>query len=221
MSKAGDKLPARPRVRRGNADDAQQLRHDLLGAALELFEQGGLDAVSVRAVAARVGVSHMAMYRYFANKRELLAGLSELAMRAAIRQVREASQATGDARQRYGAAMAAYIDYWQRNPEQYCLAYGFSSLHEIAEPAPKLARHAGYEEGLELWRSLVGALADAIGAPPQRVKLAQDLGIAMMLGYMHGVFALRRYPWSKEPGFRAAYLAQLQQAVERCLLGSP
>ena len=69
------KPPARTRVRRGHEGDAERLRAELIDATLALFAEGGLDAVSVRAVAARVGVSPMTTYRYFANKAELLGGL--------------------------------------------------------------------------------------------------------------------------------------------------
>ena len=63
------------RVRRGNLQDAEQLRQKLLDAALALFVSGDLKAVSMRAIAQRVGVSTMASYRDFSNQAELLSGL--------------------------------------------------------------------------------------------------------------------------------------------------
>ena len=79
----------RARVRRGNADDARQRRAELLAATMQLFSEGGLDAVSMRAVATKVGVSTMTPYYYFADKPALLAfcqqnaltGLLDLAAR--------------------------------------------------------------------------------------------------------------------------------------------
>jgi AcrR family transcriptional regulator len=47
-------------------------------AALEVADERGLAAVSMRAVAARVGVTAMALYRHFANKEELLDCVLEL-----------------------------------------------------------------------------------------------------------------------------------------------
>jgi len=53
------------------------VRDELLAAALRLFSNGGLQAVSMRAAAAAVGVSAMTPYRYFAQKADRLSGVWE------------------------------------------------------------------------------------------------------------------------------------------------
>ncbi|MEY9211623.1 TetR/AcrR family transcriptional regulator C-terminal domain-containing protein [Thermobifida halotolerans] len=50
----------------------QERREEILSAALDLAESDGLAAVSLRAIGARVGLTPMALYGYFANKDELL-----------------------------------------------------------------------------------------------------------------------------------------------------
>ena len=50
-------------------------RQEILDAALGLADEGGLDAVSMRAVAQRVGVTAMALYPHFSGKEALLDGL--------------------------------------------------------------------------------------------------------------------------------------------------
>jgi AcrR family transcriptional regulator len=52
-------------------------RDEVLGATLVLAEERGLDAVSMRAVADRLGVTPMALYRYVGDKQGLLDGLVE------------------------------------------------------------------------------------------------------------------------------------------------
>src|SRR5882672_3274999 len=47
----------------------------VLRAALELIDADGLAALSLRALATRLGVSAMTPYRYFADKAELLAAM--------------------------------------------------------------------------------------------------------------------------------------------------
>ena len=54
----------------------------ILVAARDLLAEGGLDALSMRAVAARVGISATAIYNYFTNKQALVrrvAGLLRVA----------------------------------------------------------------------------------------------------------------------------------------------
>ncbi|GAA1646296.1 TetR/AcrR family transcriptional regulator C-terminal domain-containing protein [Nonomuraea maheshkhaliensis] len=48
---------------------------EILDAALAIADERGLDALSMRAVAERVGVTPMALYGYFRNKGELLDAL--------------------------------------------------------------------------------------------------------------------------------------------------
>jgi AcrR family transcriptional regulator len=50
-------------------------RRQILDAALSIADEDGLDAVSMRSVAARVGVSPMALYPYVGSKAALLDGL--------------------------------------------------------------------------------------------------------------------------------------------------
>ena len=53
-------------------------RREILTAALALADERGLDALSMRAVAPRVGVTPMALYPYVGNKDALLDGLVDL-----------------------------------------------------------------------------------------------------------------------------------------------
>jgi len=54
------------------AESAAATRRALLDAAAELLDSGGLDAVTLRAVGARAGVSRGAPYRHFRDKEDLL-----------------------------------------------------------------------------------------------------------------------------------------------------
>jgi len=53
------------------------LRNALIGAAAELAEQGGPDAVTIRAAARIAGVTPTAAYRHFAGQEELLSAAKE------------------------------------------------------------------------------------------------------------------------------------------------
>jgi AcrR family transcriptional regulator len=52
-------------------------RDAVLDASLELADGGGVDAVTMQAVADRLGVTPMALYRHVDNKRDLLDGVVE------------------------------------------------------------------------------------------------------------------------------------------------
>lgn len=66
------------------------LRRALIAAAVELVETQGLEAVSVRDVARRVGVSPGAPFRHFKSRTALLTAVAEEAQERLLRAVAEA-----------------------------------------------------------------------------------------------------------------------------------
>jgi AcrR family transcriptional regulator len=57
-------------------ESAAATRRALVGSAAELIDSGGPDAVTLREVGARAGVSRGAPYRHFADKESLLAAVA-------------------------------------------------------------------------------------------------------------------------------------------------
>src|SRR5258708_1624307 len=53
------------------------LRNALIQAGLELLAEGGAEALDLRKVARRAGVSHAAPYRHFADKQALIVAITE------------------------------------------------------------------------------------------------------------------------------------------------
>ncbi|MGW1208418.1 TetR/AcrR family transcriptional regulator [Streptomyces sp. NPDC002499] len=60
-------------------------REEILDAALAIADEHGLDAVSMRALAERVGVTPMALYRHVKDKAELLDGMLGRLLAALLR----------------------------------------------------------------------------------------------------------------------------------------
>lgn len=213
--------PRRPRVRRGNAEDQQALRRELIDAALRLFLDGGAEAVTMRAVAGRVGVSAMAPYRYFADKAELLTGLWEFALEGLYERTRAVFDAPhASARARQAALIDAFLGYWDEYPERYRLVYAplgadRSSTIGGVVAFPVYARLVAQGE------AITKALAAELGVGTEHVKLAMDVRFAMQLGYLHGLLINRRYPWGDRAVLRATYIEQIVAAVERCLRDGP
>ena len=213
--------PHRPRVRRGNEEDAGRLRQDLLKAATELFAEGGLDAVSVRAVAARVGVSAMTPYRYFADKAELLSGLWQSVFETAHAQVAAAMAARSGSRGRLRAGIDAYIAYWEAHPGHYRLVYQIEGVTKGGRAA--LTAAPIYADLIGQGERAIRDLASEIGAGDAHVKHANDIRLLMTLGYMYVALGDRhlRYAWFDATQLRASYIEQIVITIERCLLHGP
>lgn len=97
------------------------IRERILQAAAAAFEREGLEGLSMRKVAAAVGLTPMALYRHFADKQALidaitLQGLE--AWRARLEQVR-----ADDPRDWLQAMSAAFLDFALEAPRQYEAAF--------------------------------------------------------------------------------------------------
>ena len=132
------------------------LRAALVETATELARQDGPDAVVMREVARRAGVSHNAAYRHFADRDALLAavaaeGMTQLeeTMRRRMAEVSE-TDPRRRASQRLRAAGRAYIEFASTEP----------GLFSVAFDSTKLAEGSPYEPSLEGPFVLLNALLD-------------------------------------------------------------
>ena len=220
-SKTTVTAPARKRVRRGNQEDADQLRQELMQAAVELVAEQGVHALTVRAVAQRVGVSAMTPYRYFADKTELLEGVWRLAMEAMGKRVSAAVAATRGGRAKQRASIDAFMGYWEEHPDYYCLLFGFDRVGQQHQASAKVADSALYARLLEVAAGHHPQRAAELGAGMQHARSPATCGWPCSSATCRGTMIVTRYPWSEATALRATYVEQIVLAVERCLQHGP
>jgi len=95
----------------------------LVSAALDLLAEDGADAVSLRAVARRAGVSAMAPYRHYPDKESLLAAVAARGFDGLTHALRAADEAAA-AGQALVAQAVAYVRYASENPALFRLMFG-------------------------------------------------------------------------------------------------
>ncbi len=100
------------------------LRRALIEAALELVVESGYEALSLRAVAQRAGVSHAAPYRHFEGKAELWAAVAEESFRGLLASMRAAVEGVDDPTERHIQLGQGYVDYGLEHPHQYRVMFG-------------------------------------------------------------------------------------------------
>lgn len=106
-------------------DDLNTFKTRLCDVAEALFAERGAENVSMRQIAAALGVSPMTPYRYFANREDILAavriqGFERFA--AALEAVY--ADTGGDKAARAMAAGRAYVDFAFANANTYRLMFG-------------------------------------------------------------------------------------------------
>jgi AcrR family transcriptional regulator len=83
--------------RRAHSDEHRaSTRAGIREAALSLYREGGIDAVTMRAVASRAGLSSAALYDYFPKRRDLLQSLWYEPVASAVEALRRLAAATPD-----------------------------------------------------------------------------------------------------------------------------
>jgi AcrR family transcriptional regulator len=152
--------------------------------ALELLEAGGEDGVSMRRVAAAVGITPMAIYHHFADRRALL----NFVVDREFTKYSESLQATprrGTYESQILTCMDAYIDYAFAHPRIFDYVF--------AEPRPGARR---FPEDFRARRSpTLNPVADLLEKAMEAGYLKQDdvWELAMELwAHTHGYVSLYR-----------------------------
>jgi AcrR family transcriptional regulator len=137
-------------------------RQTILEAALSLADQSGLPAVSMRAVASRLGVTPMALYTHVPDKEALLDGLVELLLR-------ELPPPEQD------------VCWRARLRQMASQARAVAQRHQAAFPL-LLERPTVTPASLRVVEAIFGALRDA-GVPDENIPRLERLVSTFVLGF--------------------------------------
>jgi AcrR family transcriptional regulator len=183
---------ARPVRARNPRGSGAQLEAEILdGAGLILDETGRDDAVTLRAIARRIGIAAPSIYAHFADRDAILTALVEDGFRDLSNAIRSAGSGAADPVQRLRVTCRAYLEFAARRPHRYQLM--FSTRQHTPESG-------GYDTaaGAEAFHILVDAIRDcaAAGSP---VNADPFFGATTVWTALHGYATLRParpdFPW--------------------------
>jgi AcrR family transcriptional regulator len=142
--------------------DVTDFRERLCEAAERLFAERGPDAVTMRQLAAELGVSPMTPYRYFQDKEDILAAVRTNGFNQ-FAQALEIARAGGKSARAKGAAVGeAYLTFAFQHPHTYKLMFDLNQPHEkdypelVAAGRRARATMSGYVTDLVASGDLVG-----------------------------------------------------------------
>jgi len=186
------------------------LRTALVQAAVEMAEQDGIDAITTRAIARKVGVSHAAPARHFPDRPALLAAIAAEAFKKFGRAIARAGDAEPTATKKLAAMGRAYVRFGMDHPALIRLI--FSPMLEALKDRPRELADAGDRAFETLQQGVRSALRP--GTSEETVTLAA----LMAWSQVHGLVSLwldgpvsRSFP---ERGRRAAFLAVADAIIE-------
>jgi AcrR family transcriptional regulator len=158
------------------------LRRALLVEAARTIREEGIEAVTLRAVGARLGVSRTALYRHFADKSALLAAVAREGFQRFREDLTEAWTGAGGGDAGFAAMGRAYVHFALANSAHYRVMFG--DFRDLCTRDPDLAADAS-----AAFQVLVGALVtlqqDSLVRPDDTRELAHFIwatvhGIAML-----------------------------------------
>ncbi|HSH45079.1 MAG TPA: TetR/AcrR family transcriptional regulator [Longimicrobiales bacterium] len=174
----------------GGGREGEDLRQRIMSAAGEIVGNQGLDALSMRAIALRIGYSPATIYLYFRDKDELLGQVMnegfhrlEATMRRELMSLPEGAtsleqyRATGKAYARFALENTGYFQAMFRQPKVPNL---------IICPEPREDRVPGEEAAWDFGLTLVERVLEDMGVPVRRPEHVAMAG----WGMVHGMVSL-------------------------------
>jgi AcrR family transcriptional regulator len=174
---------ATPATRRPNPKGSgDKLRGELLAAANEVLDRTGDPAsVTIRGIAAAVGVAPNAVYLHFADRAALLVALVEDRFAAFGDHIRAATAGAGDDPvERLRVGHAAYVSFAMEHPGHYRLLFGGDD-----------AGAGALEHGLDAFELLVAGCRDVVASGRVGDVDPRQLAAALW-AFEHGYVELAR-----------------------------
>ena len=145
---------SRPARKKADAYHHGDLRRALLREAVHTIQAHGVEALTLRAVAGKLGVSRTALYRHFADKQALLGAVAADGFRTLREALVSAREREGRGRPGFEAMGRAYVHFALQHPSHYRVMFGSAAV--APEPAPD-------DPGGSAFQALVDALVEQQG----------------------------------------------------------
>jgi AcrR family transcriptional regulator len=161
------------------------LREACLAEALVIISTAGVEKLSMREVARRIGVSHQAPYRHFASRDHVLAEIVRRAFADFAQALRSPPQ-TDDPAADSLAMGFAYVQFALAEPLKYRLMFGGT----LPDPAGHPDMMQGARDAFDVLRASLVRLFSARGQQPDRAAIDREALFAW--SSLHGVVSLLR-----------------------------
>jgi AcrR family transcriptional regulator len=172
-------------MQRERQETAADLKEACLAEALAIITQSGIEKLSLREVARRLGVSHQAPYRHFASRDHVLAEIVRRALGQFALALSSPPQTDDPAADSLAMGMA-YVQFALHQPLQYRLMFG-GALPDAADH-PEMMQ--GARDAFNVLRASLQRLFEARGEPFDKDAIDREALFAW--SSLHGVVSLLR-----------------------------
>lgn len=200
-----------PRKPKGHGGER---REEILDAALTLFSQKGVQAVSTRQIAEIAGISQPALYAYFATKDDIAAELCVRAFAILGRRMEEARVGYVPTADNFERCLRVYIDFGLDHPDAYRVAF----MLEKSVDGSFLEKTGG--RPMIAGQAVFAVFAEIVAEFHARGETVSDDAIAAtqsLWAGLHGLVSLLiarpEFPWVDREQLIATHVAMLRKGA--------
>lgn len=187
-------------------------RQEILDAALMLFAQRGILAVSTRDIAAAAGISQPALYAYFRTRDEITAVLCEQAFLDLRTRMLLAADHQPPSRASFVRMCRVYIDFGLQQPDAYRVAFMLEKGGAEPEETKSRVTAAGVASFECFHGQVVRFVAAGMTRPGEAMLLSQSLW-AGLHGLVSLLIARPGFPWTDREVLIARHIEALADGV--------
>jgi AcrR family transcriptional regulator len=155
----------------GNRRDQRrdELKRKILDAARELFVMEGVEKVSMRKVAQKIGYTATTLYDHFHDKEAMLLAICE-AYFLSLRKGSQRIAKIADPLERLRELGFVYVEYALRHPSHYRLMFMTPRVHQMNAPNEKLKKGDSDQDAYAFLKETVSAvIAEGLSATNTRI----------------------------------------------------
>src|SRR5262249_39298144 len=172
--------------------EGDKLRDDLLDATQRLMlESGDVDSVTIRAIAAAVGVTPPSIYLHFPDRDALIVAVCERHFEVFDAVIEQAGATTDDPLENLRRRGRAYVRFGLENPEPYRILF-------MTRTGGERPGEASSGAGVRAFQHLVDAVQGAIDAGAFH-RVDPFLAATAVWAAVHGItsllISLPEFPW--------------------------
>lgn len=181
----------------------EDMRERIIDVAKTLFEEKGVEGMSMRAIASRVGIPTMTLYGYFPSKTAIIRGLWSFAFDPVFADMRQAEDTIADPVERLVRVAHIYVDYWIRHPDRYRMVFMVEDRREDDDPNWFIDE----TDVTQSYMRFGPMIAAARGTPEIDCKVDAEALLCALTGVAHMEITVSEYPWAKPADYVDTLLA--------------
>ncbi|HHO76370.1 MAG TPA: TetR/AcrR family transcriptional regulator [Deltaproteobacteria bacterium] len=173
-------------------DELEQIRNRILDAAVEIIINQGFDALTMRKLASRIGMTAPNIYNYFANKDELYITIVIMGFERLRESLEQAYCQSDDPVVRARCMMDSYMKFGRENSAYYEIMFIRTTpkyRDYIGTPYEKLSE-IEYRISMEIARLAMNALSDLVGGDNALTQETVLKNMVRVWSTLHGMISL-------------------------------